>query len=381
MVSLAMGRYAVSPLRMVPRVFTSQGKASLSAQWLLRPAVFCRHFIPQTRTDISPHIYDTSISTWRNIKPSDPLDELEQGQSLKIVSWNVDYSSPQPIGRIAALLGHVQETFSDGERDLVIFLQEVCHSSLSQILRTEWLCGNFAVTGLPPPMILQDGMNRPARYFNLVLTPRTLAIKSSWRLRLPSEMGRDALFVDIPRSSVRKDAGDNERIIRLCTTHLESLESGAALRKKQLQLISQHLKGCEENNVVACGIIGGDFNSIQDCEDLEPTEMGLIDAWTGSSELSSDVLPHFHGRKGGYTWGYQSPTNHFPSRRFDKFLYTGPMKVVPAYGADGQVEIVRRLGIDLKTDIFMDGDTEPDGYTRNVWVSDHLGIAMEIRIP
>lgn len=150
------------------------------------------------------------------------------------------------------------------------------------------MSGNFTVVGLPPPMILQGGLKRPARYSNLILTPRAPAIQRSWRLGLPSEMGRDALFIGVYRRSIKEIPGDNKRVIRLCITHLESLELGATLRKKQLQLISGHLQGCKEDNVVTCGVIGGDFNSIQDHENWEPTEIGLTDAWTGCSEISSD---------------------------------------------------------------------------------------------
>ena len=102
-------------------------------------------------------------------------------------------------------------------------------------------------------------------------------------------MGQIALLIDILRRSIREDACDKKGIIRLCTIHLEALESGTTPRKKQLQLISGHLKGCNEDNIIACGGTGGDSNSIQNREDLEPAEMSLTDAWTGFSELSSDV--------------------------------------------------------------------------------------------
>lgn len=131
-----MKRFTITPLRMVSHIIAFQRKANPLARRLLLSASSCGHFTSQICTQVGPQIYESPFA-WRNIKPSDSFNELEQGQSLKIVSWNVDYSSHDPASRIAALLDHIQDKFGGTEACLVIFLQEICHESLCQILRTE----------------------------------------------------------------------------------------------------------------------------------------------------------------------------------------------------------------------------------------------------
>ena len=381
MVFLATRFYVSTPPGVIARLFGLHQKAQPSARRMYGTAFPYGQFPRQVCT---PHIYDNFICNWRNVKPlEDPLEELERDQSLKIVSWNVDFSSPRPSSRITTLLDHIKDVSGDEGKPLVILLQELCHDSLGQLLTTDWVSRNFNVIGLPIPMILENGMKRPARYFNLILASRTLAIKNFCRLGLPSEMGRDAIFVDIFIKSVKSMAGDRAEVIRLCTTHLESLGSGTELRKKQLQLISEHLQDSGEDKIITCGVIGGDFNSIEDQDDSELTKLGLTDAWTGYPEPSSDDLQtnDSSGRKEGHTWGYQPPET-FPPRRFDKFLYTGSIEVIPTCGADRRRERVQRLGINLKTDTAIDGDGDQSDETKGgIWVSDHFGITMEVRIP
>ena len=95
----------------------------------------------------------------------------------------------------------------------------------------------------------------------------------------------------MPTSSITEKAGDGRGVIRLCTTHLESLGSGAALRKQQLRLVSKQLQDCKDGeDVVSCRVVGGNFSSIEDHKDSKPTETGLTDVWTRASMLSSGDL-------------------------------------------------------------------------------------------
>lgn len=78
-------------------------------------------------------------------------------------------------------------------------------------------------------------------------------------------MGRDALVVDVPISPVGEESEHSKRILRLCTTHLESLPEpeGHELRPSQLAQISALLKAPSKRRVqIIGGLVGGDINPI-----------------------------------------------------------------------------------------------------------------------
>jgi hypothetical protein len=117
------------------------------------------------------------------------------------------------------------QMFGDRPDDLAIMLQEVCQISVQQILQTTWMQQNFAIVGLNPPRTFRDGIPRPAKYFILVMIPKTLRLTNSFRMPLPSDMGRDALFVDIQLCpSSRRRSSERKGVFRLCTAHLESFK-------------------------------------------------------------------------------------------------------------------------------------------------------------
>jgi hypothetical protein len=209
---------------------------------------------------------------------------------------------------------------------------------------------------------------------------------------LPSEMGRDALFIDIQlHPTHRRPNSETKDVLRLCTTHLESLEEGACLRRRQLELISQELnKDGGMTNVIA-GLVGGDMNAIHDVEHMLHRQMGLKDAWEETllthppNSKRSEVDPSY-GRISGHTWGYQSNMTKWAPSRFDKFMYTGCIKTVPLSETQGSGGELGRIGIGLTADVPLkvgymgQHPPKPDDTIQKTWVSDHFGIAIGIKV-
>ena len=325
---------------------------------------------------IAPHFYHSQNRIWQKVIGSDQGMPLESKTPLRIVSWNIDFSSQASAARTAVALRYIQSLFDKQSARLIVLLQEVCQDSLQQIKDSDWIQTNFLITGLPPPTMMRNGIPQTVHYFNLILTPKTLVCQHSYRIPLPSEMGRHALFVDIPLYSSKDKAYASSSgptdIFRLCTTHLESLGEGMSLRRRQLEMISQQLnaKVQESYNIIA-GLVGGDMNSINDEEEHTwCSEMGLKDVWKEVDErmtVMDTQLDCSSGRVDGHTWGYQ-PRSQYEPKRFDKFIHTGSIRFLDQ--VDNKQKI-QRLGIGLKADI---------GSEDRAWVSDHFGITVEISV-
>jgi hypothetical protein len=220
------------------------------------------------------------------------------------------------------------------------------------------------------------------------MTPKSLRIEKAFRMPLPSEMGRDALFVDIQLCPT-KQGQTHERIdiFRFCTTHLESLVEGTCLRKRQLELISKKLQGDEGMTNIIAGLVAGDMNAIHDTEHILHRVLGLRDAWedtlfTHPPNLDGKADLSF-GRTNGHTWGYQSDGRRWAPSCFDKFLYTGCIGTVPLCKSQRFEGTVRRLGISLTVNLPLKVGPLGEYLLKadpKAWVSDHFGIALGIKI-
>ena len=80
----------------------------------------------------------------------------DRNTPLKIISWNVDYTRPEPATRMAAILDYLRVRFNKQSDRLIILLQEVCQASLKQLLNTEWVQRNFAINGLKSPTNIES---------------------------------------------------------------------------------------------------------------------------------------------------------------------------------------------------------------------------------
>ena len=320
--------------------------------------------------------------------------------------------APDRRKRALAAMTHLKDVFGDPPTPLVIMLQEVHSDSLVAILEHSWIKKNFTISNV----------DAPERYFTLIMVSQHLQAESWFRFPLPTKMGRDALVVDIPISPVEGDPEHSQRILRLCTTHLESLweNEGHELRPRQLSQISALLKAPSKHGVqIAGGLVGGDMNPISplDMTCHKSSYIDLRDVWEDTPSLPGPCLKPFqkdltYGRARGNTWGYQSKGAH-SRKRMDKFLYTGSVDAEAPREAQDLSGKIGRLGIGLKTKVevlacdstqsrFIRGkivertheeyyDIQNEyfkskigyGCTRKTvdgWVSDHFGIVVGIRV-
>lgn len=365
---------------------------------------------PQT---LSPHIYSPKSVSWRPLSYPLKQGSLDPGSLLRIISWNIDFMAPDRKKRALSAMTHLMVVFGDPPPPSVIMLQEVHSDSLAAILEHSWVKNNFAISN----------MDAPERYFTIMMVSQHFQAESWFRFPLPTHMGRDALIVDIPISDIRGDSGLSKRILRLCTTHLESLwePEGHEFRPRQLAQISALLKAPSRHGVeIAGGLLGGDMNHISplDFTCHQTSDIDLRDVWEDVPYLPGPRLKPFqkdftYGRAKGNTWGYQSAGAH-SRKRMDKFFYTGSVDTEALSEAQDSSGKVGRLGIGLKTKVevlasenirsrvlrgkiveefyeeYSDIQREhllPDhGYESYVrktidgWVSDHFGIAVGIRV-
>ena len=317
--------------------------------------------------------------------------------------------APDRRKRAHSAMTHLKDMFGDPPPPSVIMLQEVHSDSLAAILEHSWIKKNFAISNV----------DAPGRYFTLIMVSQHLQAESWFRFSLPTKMGRDALVVDIPISPVEGGPEHSQRILRLCTTHLESLaeREGHELRPRQLSQISALLKAPSKHGVqIAGGLVGGDMNPISplDITCHKTSDIDLRDVWEDTPSLPGPCLKPFqkdltYGRAKGNTWGYQSkkPRSH---KRMDKFFYTGSVDTEAPIEAQDLSGKIGRLVIGLKTKVevlacdstesrFVRGkivaETPEDYYkeyfkskigydsmrkTVDGWVSDHFGIVVGIRV-
>ncbi|KAH7113103.1 hypothetical protein B0J13DRAFT_574716 [Dactylonectria estremocensis] len=206
--------------------------------------------------------------------------------------------------------------------------QELRQESLEVILEDKWAQQNFILSDREPPCFLY-GDNESfdeetdcisSQYFTLMMILRTLPISNCFRVTFVSEMGRDALVVDIP---VSEDHGPKEskRSLRLCTTHLESLYTGKELRFRQLVQVSALLKGSSQGQRICGGLVGGDMNLVDPSEhnNHRAPAVGLKDVWEDETAPAPPVLKPFqkditYGKARGNTWGSESRRRRANSR-------------------------------------------------------------------
>lgn len=97
----------------------------------------------------TPRVHDTQVSTWRAL--NNQTNTLKRGDSLKIASWNLFFTSRGPATRATAALDHLRTLFGQLPHNLVVMFQEVCQESLHAILEDRWTQDNFSVTDVKPP--------------------------------------------------------------------------------------------------------------------------------------------------------------------------------------------------------------------------------------
>ncbi|KAI0635908.1 Endonuclease/exonuclease/phosphatase [Trametes polyzona] len=256
---------------------------------------------------------------------------------LRLVTWNVDFSTPGSDVRLLCILSHLQKSvFASPPEPSCILLQELNLNSMRALKANKWVRRHFAV-------VCDFTESRPWRtYGNATLVSRSIRIEKAQVLYFSNSlMGRAAIFVDLLLRA--PDGGkDDVRVVRVANTHLESLLVGTPMRPVQLQAIADMLRASEADG----GVVGGDMNMIGDSKDQSiHVAAGLDDACLFPADPAS------------HTWGYQPPCQ-YPPRRLDRVFFTGE--------AEGFiVDSVQVIGKGLRI-------------SNGQWASDHYGLSTSL---
>lgn len=297
-----------------------------------------------------PHFtYSPSSQSWE-ATTTPPPTTATLTPTFNVLSWNIDFMLPHPDERMTAALAHLHTLTTSSPHPSVIFLAETLESDLALLRASPWVQSHYHLTDLDATY-WESG-----HYGTVVLIPHALPVHTVFRVHYSAtKQERDAMFVDIALAP--------GRVLRLCTTHLESLIADPPLRPAQVALAARWL--APEGGVVG-GVMGGDFNAIQPFDRTLHAENGLRDAFleTGGRE----------DEEAGYTWGQMAPVKQremFGCSRMDKFFVGGVVEVLnfERFGLGVKVG-VKEVEETLVADEGMDG-----GY-----VTDHAGVWGTFRV-
>lgn len=268
--------------------------------------------------------------------------------TIRLLSWNIDFQAQGGPIRMAGALHYLEEliTTISAEIPVIIFLQEMVANDLKLIKSASWIRSRFAITDVDPSNWSSF------TYGTTTLIDRRIPVARVFRAYYKeTQMDRDAFCVDIPTLP------NNERIIRFCNSHLESLPISPPIRPGQMAEVSQHL----HDPSIHGGVLAGDLNSIQPFDYTLHSENNLKDAYLegGGQE----------GNEEGFTWGYQSYAalrERFGCQRLDKILYCGKV----------EVKALQRIGIDVKVE---EGKREKmRSFGALEYVTDHYGLMADV---
>ncbi|KAK3898136.1 be34ec7d-0e68-46fe-bb6a-05f4e13c29ca [Staphylotrichum tortipilum] len=269
--------------------------------------------------------------------------------TFTVLSWNIDFMRRCADARMAAALDHLHGLVRDDPNPVVVMLNEITRGDLVLIKKAEWVREGYNITDV--------GTDHweSSTYGTCMLLPHTLPLSSLFRVHYPrTSMQRDALIADVALPPPASGP------LRLCTSHLESLQSRPPARPAQLAAAASYLREAY------AGVMGGDFNAIEEFDKELPGENGLKDAYLEMGGVE--------GEEGGMTWGQMAPRwdrERWGLSRMDKIVFCGGVEVV-SFGrfgmdvvAEGE-EVERELG-------------KAAGLERP-WVTDHLGVRAEFRV-
>ncbi|KAF3907131.1 hypothetical protein ABW21_db0204830 [Orbilia brochopaga] len=298
------------------------------------------------------HAFDSDEKTWKSIQNTGELNRhIEPRSNFALITWNVDFMSPEPENRIEAALSYLRSLLVSGGPSkpdaispAIIVLQEINHSMVKSLAENEWVQQHFYVTDIST----DSGIWTKSHYGTVTLVDRRIPVKTVLRLHYDSDMNRDCLFVDVEAASSHNS---QTVTVRVGNTHLESLVPPTPMRLNQIKLAGRFV--LHDSNVYT-GLIAGDMNPIDPFDAYLPVEVGLQDAYLDGGGTEDNPA--------GHTWGYQeAQESPYPKRRFDKIFY--------APGGRMTVEQVAVIGAGQKT------TKQPE-----VFISDHFGVFGNIRI-
>lgn len=294
------------------------------------------------------YIYSPTQSKWTPSENAPSDKPLSSGTStikrLALYSWNIDFMLPFANSRMTAAIRHLEKLVEKLDRDVatVIYLQECVESDLKLLASDAWVQNTFQLSDISIDN-WQSG-----HYGTVTLVDQRLKFKSCFRVHYSeSRMERDGLFVDIVL--------DNKPV-RLCNTHLESLALEPPRRPPQMKMAAEYM----HDDTIHGAAAAGDFNAIQDFDRTLHADNNLKDAFLelgGSEEDAS----------GGHTWGQQAATvqrERFGTSRMDKVYFCGGLHCAQfeRFGAGVELEDEGE-----RSDVVKLGFDQP-------WITDHLGV-------
>lgn len=292
--------------------------------------------------------YRSDKNAWRHVSDRKNAAQIHHPSSLTVVTWNIDYQSPNVEARTEGVLRHLEGFVFQGKEPeaCCIMLQEVHPQALEHLLADEWVRTHFTVTPISPAKWpIPD-------YGNVTLVSHSVIVSSAAILTFAySQHGRGAVVLDLKLNTAANDS--REITLRMINTHLESLLEGTHVRPLQLAVLASLVRKKEE---VKGGVIVGDMNAIEVSDERLALDVGLKDAWRKPNQDPA-----------GFTWGHQSPSEKFPPGRLDKVLYVERRKLYT-------VDEPRRIGIKLAP-IDEYGVPIPEEYA-----SDHYGLSASLRV-
>ncbi|KAK5162976.1 uncharacterized protein LTR77_011031 [Saxophila tyrrhenica] len=300
------------------------------------------------------YAYSSSERKWNASGPDNSTSSAHidnsTTRSITLLSHNIDFMLPFADSRMNAAVRHLETLISALDRSTasVIFLQECVASDLTLLANDTWVQQNFTLTDTGTEN-WQSG-----HYGTVTLIDNRLPLASCFRIHFSqTNMQRDGLFVNVLLQ---------QKTVRLCNTHLESLAFEPAMRPPQMKLLAQYMKDAAVDGAA----VAGDFNAIQDFDRTLHRENGLKDAYL---ELGGDE----DDAEGGHTWGQQASTTNrerFGTSRMDKVFYCGSLRCSKferfGAGLEVQDEGERKRIIDL-------GFEKP-------WITDHLGVMAVLKV-
>lgn len=299
--------------------------------------------------------------TWRAAAPSTDTWEISAADVI-LVTWNIDFMASCGPARMKAALDHLRSTVLaqlPTPKLAVVLFQEMTQSDVELLQGTPWVRDHFYMTD----NLQENWAWRSEIYGTTTLIDRRVTIKNVSRLYYIGEHCRDALFVDLQlfcKAPGTQKTQAVEAVFRVCNTHLESLASNPPLRPTQMEAASRYLHA----DGVYAGVLAGDMNANQPLDGELPRINDLRDAYIETGGSENDPA--------GHTWGYHgSPwrKGHLEPKRLDKVLICGAITA----------EKVERVGVGLEV-----VDEEAKGQLTEeqagLWVSDHYGLAAELRI-
>lgn len=276
------------------------------------------------------------------------LDPAINVTEIRLISWNIDILVDFGTERMQAALEYLNGLIESIPTDVavVVFLQEMSVADLGQIRDSKWISKRFHLTDLDARKWLSP------YYGTTALVDRRLKIQNVFRVPWVSIFDRDGLFIDIALSNPQFPSSE-QRVLRLCNTHLESLVADPPVRPVQLKAASKFLHDTE----VASALLAGDLNAIQPFDLTLYSENGLKDTFL--------ELGGADGTEEGYTWGQQVPQwmkEKFGSSRMDKILLRGSINP----------KNFERIGIDVR--VAEEHRAKMKEAELDDWVTDHYGV-------